>query len=233
MRTIVITIFLSLLGACSDEGTGPEQAVLTLTETELPGVFALTAVGMDEASGFSFVCDDGVSGAATIIDGLWLAARDRIEVETRCQIKGMDTDGTERGTGSKSLRLGMLEAQALSLDPMNDAGLDKWERRALGSALDDGLPDGIERLAWLDERRRLVVQSRNGRAAWARRWSTEGLSLEQVELEGSNPCEGVPACVRRLFGFFENPQAPDLIALPAAQAGSEGMAAQSGSIESV
>jgi len=231
MRTAAITILLSLVCACPDEGTGPDQAVFTLSETELPGVFAVTAKGMNEGIDFRYVCDDGVTGTATVIESLWLAARDRTEIETSCYLQGTTNDGKELGTSSRTLRLGMLEAQALALDPMGDAGLDQWERRALGPVLDGELPAGIERLVWLDERRRLVVQSRNGRAVWARRWSSDGLSMERTELEGADPCEGIPACVRRLFGFFENPQAPDLIALTAAQAGTDGKAAQSGSIE--
>ena len=214
MRIFLTVLTLTLLSACTSGTSDAIQPAFSLDETELPGVFEVTAQGMNPNVGYTFVCEDGVTGEPTLIDNLWLAARDRVEVETRCALKGKTSEGMALGTSQKSLRRGMLEAQAAALDPLGDSGLDRWEKRSLGDRLNEDLPQGIDYLAWRDERRRLVLQNASGQTIWTRRWSTDGLRLERVENPGTDPCANQPSCAQRLMGFFENPQAPDLIAVP-------------------
>ncbi len=227
MRIALIVLSCFLLSACPSDESDSNLPIFSLSETELPGVFKVTAQGMNAGSGYTFICDDGVTGEPTLIDDLWLAARDRVEVETRCALKGTTTDGAALGTSQKTLRTGMLEAQAAALDPIGDSGLDRWEKRSLGDLLNEDLPVGIDFLAWRDDRRRLILHHGSGRAVWARRWSAEGLSLDRVETQGEDPCDNQASCAQRLIGFFENPQAPDLIAVPSPNATLERMLAHS------
>ena len=227
MRVHYAPLAALLLAACSSSEPSEELPVLSLAETDLPGVFEVTAVGMDEAAGFTFTCDDQVTGTPTLIDGLWLAARDRVEVEARCGLQGVTLAGGALGTGQRTLRPGMLEAQAQLLDPIGDSGLDPWEQRALGDALSESLPLGVQALAWRDERRRLVLQDAQGRSIWARRWGAGGVETQLLEGDGRPGCDGSTDCAERLLGFFENPQAPDLLALPDTNATVPGLQAHS------
>ena len=93
MRVHYASLAALLFAACSSSGPSEELPVFSLAETDLPGVFEVTAVGMDEAAGFTFTCDDQVTGTPTLIDGLWLAARDRVEVEARCGLQGVTLAG--------------------------------------------------------------------------------------------------------------------------------------------
>ena len=253
-------LFCSLiLSACPETGPPLDEVQLKLDETELPGVFQVTTLGIDLAQPLRFACEDNREGTATLVEGLWLGARDRYEVTTRCSLKGTTEGGESYESAQVNLRSGMLEAQRSLLDPPGDSGLDTWETKALAEVLNGPLPEGVERLAWVNTARQLVVRTTEGRGTWARRWTDEGLRYEQVELEGTDPCgndappeetmdawttstrpiegsslgpdegyEGsedprlrvqkttytTPMCVDKLFAFFDNPEAPDLLALP-------------------
>ena len=225
MRSFLILVACTLLGACPSDETDSKPPVFSLSETDLPGVFKITAQGMNVESGYTFVCDDGVTGTPTIIDDLWLAARDRVEVEARCALTGVRANGKSFGTSQKTLSKGMLEAQARALDPLGDSGLDRWEKRSVGDLLNEDPPPGVAYFAWRNDRRQLVLKNGSGQCKWARRWTADGLRIEQVEIQGSDPCRDLPACAQRWMGYFDNPQAPDLVAVPRPTASLAGVAA--------
>jgi hypothetical protein len=229
-RLTAFAIALSL-SACPNEGPGLDEVQLKLSETDLPGVFQVETVGIDPKARLWMQCDDGIEGWATVIDGLWLAARDRIEVETKCSLKAELGSEESYTSAKRSLRKGMLEAQRQALDPRGDSGLDAWETRALGDLLQADLPSGIGMLAWLDQQGRLVARSASGKGVWRRKWNADGLGYERLELEGVDPfSDDAPQGLRRLFAYFENPQAPDLIAIPAPTASLGNSAAEHGDL---
>lgn len=229
-RLTAFAIALSL-SACPNEGPGLDEVQLKLNETDLPGVFQVETLGIDPSARLWMLCDDGVEDWATVIDGLWLAALDRVEVETKCALQAT-LDSEETYTSAKrSLRKGMLEAQRQVLDPRGDSGLDAWETRALGDLLEADLPTGIGKLAWLDRQGRLVVRSAAGKATWARKWNADGLGYERLELEGLDPFDDdASQGLKRLFAYFENPRAPDLIAIPTPQSALGNNAAEHGDL---
>jgi hypothetical protein len=180
------TVALSVLCACPSEA--PDTRSLLLHAGDVPGLWVIEANGFEPDGDWSFTCDDGLGGAATVLEGQWLGARDAAGRATRCALIVGDGDGQTHTSGSVTLTPDLLETQRRLLDPAGDSGLDRFEAKALATVLAEPLDPAIDLLAWRVADGLLVVKNNEGKRIWRRVWNEGVLTTVLAEEQGEDPC---------------------------------------------
>lgn len=187
LRSIQLSaLILLLLNGCPEEpgpggGGGPLPGVLSLELSDRPGAYRVGGA----PGPYRYDCQESRQGEATVVAGIWLAARDLPDADLHCRLLA---EGVEPSDYVR-LRPGQLEAQRRHVDPRGDGGLGPWEARALSGELEALLDDpSIDLIAWLDENDRLQIVAETGHLEVHRIWDGGASQHIETVLSGEHPC---------------------------------------------